>query len=433
MNVHDSEQIAELMKDQGYRVTDDEKRADLVIVNTCSIRAKAEQKAYSTLGRFRRMKEDNPSMIIGVGGCLAQQLGTKFFKKLPYLDLVFGTHNIHRLPELVRTVERTGDRVSETTFHETVPSLGIVTPPSNGNICSFVTIMQGCNNFCAFCVVPYLRGREESRLPDAIIEEIRCLTDNDIREVTLLGQNVNSYGKTLPDDVDFSQLLRKIADIDGVRRIRFTTSHPKDLSESLVACFADIDKLCKHIHLPVQSGSDNILKKMNRHYTVDDYLDKVDKLRKACPEISLSTDIIVGFPGETEKDFQKTIDLMEKVRFDSSFSFKYSRRLGTAAAGFDNHVPEDAKAKRLSILQSLQERHMIASNQACVGTVEHVLVEGYSKNSQADIMGRTGSNKIVNFTGDIEKVGTIVPVKIQKAYTHSLRGELLTRKGDERC
>ncbi len=428
MNVHDSEQMEELLKDRGYQRTADEKKADLIIVNTCSIREKAEQKAYSLLGRFRRLKQLNPNLIIGMGGCLAQQLGSALFKKAPYVDMVFGTHNIHRLPEMIQYVRYNRSRVVETSFHESIKSLGIRTLPDNGCVSSYITIMQGCNNFCSYCVVPYVRGREESREIKDIIGEIKFLAGHGVKEITLLGQNVNSYGKTLQNGSDFPTLLKRIADIEGIERIRFTTSHPKDLSDELIECYATVNQLCEHIHLPVQSGSDYILKRMNRHYMFEDYIRKVGKLRETCPDISITSDIIVGFPGEKDSDFQKTIDLVEKVRFDSTFSFKYSFRSGTSAERFDNKVEEGVKKQRLSILQSLQEKYTLENNKALEGNVEDVLVEGFSKNDRTDVTGRTRTNRIVNFKGDIGMVGKTVPVKIIKAYTHSLRGEMILKE-----
>lgn len=430
MNVHDSEQIEELLREEGYKITSDAGKADLIIVNTCSIREKAEQKVYSLLGRYRRLKEKNRDLIIGVGGCVAQQGGASLFQKAPYLDLVFGTHNIHRLPELIRNIRQRKEQIAETSFHKSVESIRVLTPPKNGSISSFVTIMQGCNNFCSFCVVPYLRGREESREMTDIIEEIKFLTNHGIKEVTLLGQNVNSYGKTLQNGADFPTLLKKIGERGGIERIRFTTSHPKDLSDELIECFEGVDQLCEHIHLPVQSGSEGVLKQMNRHYTPEDYLKKVEKLRKACPNISITTDIIVGFPGESENDFEKTIDLMEKVRFDNAFSFKYSVRSGTAAEKLDGVIPERVKSERLNILQALQERHTLECNKSLEGRIEEVLVEGYSKNDRADVTGRTRTNRIVNFTGDATLIGNSVSVRIIEAYTHSLRGKLVEKERD---
>ncbi len=366
--------------------------------------------------------------MVGVAGCLAQQWGTGFTEKVPFLDLVIGTHNIHLLPEMIREKDRSGRPVVETSLRECVESIGILTLPGKGVVSAFVTIMQGCNNFCAYCVVPYLRGREESRDIDAIIDEIRYLADNGIREVTLLGQNVNAYGITSGKGRDFAFLLREIGKIKGIDRIRFTTSHPKDLSEDIINSFAEVRQLCEHIHLPVQSGSDTVLRRMNRRYTVADYLKKVDKLRKICSNISVTSDIIVGFPGESDADFQRTLQLMEEVRFDSVFSFNYSDRHGTVASEFDDKIGDEEKSARLVVLQKLQEKHTLERNERLVGGSEEVLVEGHSRNSDHDMTGRTRTNKIVNFAGGIELIGTTVPVKIEKAFLHSLRGKLRRQK-----
>ena len=431
MNVHDSEQMAQLLGEAGYVKTGEAEGADIVIINTCSVREKAAQKVYSQLGRLKKLKQKNPDLVMGVAGCLAQELGAGFFRKAPYLDFVLGTHNIHRLVEMIEEIRGRGHRIVGTSFHRSVQSLGIRTLPSAEGVSAFVTIMQGCNNFCSYCIVPYVRGREESRESADILDEIRFLAGSGIREVTLLGQNVNSYGTTLSGDIDFPALLGMINEIDGIERIRFTTSHPKDLSDDLVACFADLDKVCEHIHLPVQSGSDYVLKKMKRGYTVGEYLKKVGMLRDACPDISITSDIIVGFPGEKEGDFQKTIDLMEEVRFDNTFSFRYCDRRGTASEEYAGKVEEEAKRERLCELQSLQERHSLEKNRRLEGRVEEVLVKGVSKSNGADITGRTRGNKIVNFAGDPDWIGRTVRVRIVKAYVQSLRGDLL--EGRERC
>ncbi|HOW57790.1 MAG TPA: tRNA (N6-isopentenyl adenosine(37)-C2)-methylthiotransferase MiaB [Smithellaceae bacterium] len=425
MNVHDSEQIAALLKNRGYQITDNAKLADLILLNTCSIREKAAQKAYSELGRLGKLKEQNPSLIIGVGGCLAQHLGHKLHKRMRQLDLVFGTHNIHKLPDMVTDIERRRIKLTEIAFHKTVSSIGVFAEPTVGSISAFVTIMQGCNNFCAYCVVPYLRGPETSRLAEDITEEIRRLAERGIKEVTLLGQNVNSYGRTLAGNWNFTRLLKKIAEIPGILRIRFTTSHPRDLSDELIMCFAEEDKLCKHIHLPVQSGSDKILALMNRGYQVNEYMKKIDALRDVCPSISITSDIIVGFPGETANDYQETIDMMEKIRFDSTFSFKYSERKGTAAYKLTEKVDEYEKSVRLKLLQELQNRHTQEIHNSLEGSVQQVLVEGRSRNSANDLTGRASSWKIVNFAGEPDLIGTIADVKITKAYLHSLRGKLM--------
>lgn len=430
MNVHDSEQIVALLQPYGYEKTDRPAQADVILVNTCSIREKAAQKVYSQLGRFSLLKNDKPELIIGVGGCLAQQFGKKMLQRAPFVDVIFGTHNNHLLPELLAKAGAGRSTLVETSFRAAVPSIGFPAVPRKGAISAFVTIMQGCNNFCSFCVVPYVRGREESRKPDEIVEEIRVLAEQGILEVTLLGQNVNSYGSTLQNGYNFPKLLREIDKIERIKRIRFTTSHPKDLSDELIDCFGSIGKLCEHIHLPVQSGSDQILRRMNRHYTKADYITKVEKLRSACPDISITSDIIVGFPGETEADFALTLGLMKEVKFDGLFSFQYSEREGTAALAYQDKVPECHKRERLRFLQALQDEHTLEKNKALVGRDVLVLVEGHSKNSKAEISGRTTTNRIVNFPGEMSRVGETVPVRITDAYLHSLHGERILVKED---
>jgi tRNA-2-methylthio-N6-dimethylallyladenosine synthase len=429
MNVQDSEKMAALLLPTGYEATDDPGQADLIIVNTCSIREKAAQKICSQLGRFRALKERNPHLKIGVGGCLAQQWGNRFFRRVPYLDLVFGTHQIHRLPELVGALEQAGVRPAETAFCDRVRSLDITARPPADAVGTFVTIMQGCNNFCAYCVVPSLRGGEESRPLPEILREVKTLAGQGIREVTLLGQNVNSYGQTWGEGPDFTELIHAIGEIAGVERIRFTTSHPKDLSPKLIACFGNVGSLCEHIHLPVQSGSDRVLHRMNRRYTAQDYLEKVAALRSTCPGISITSDVIVGFPGEEEEDFQATLALMKEVRFDNLFSFQYSRREGTSAAEMENQVCGSKKRERLKILQALQAKHTLEKNRICVGRTEAVLVEGMSKQKTDEMTGRTRGNRIVNFPGSQELIGKTVSVKITKAFLHSLRGETEERGG----
>lgn len=423
MNVRDSEQIASLMQGQGYAYADDAAEADVIILNTCSIREKAAQKIMSQLGRYRVLKNENPKLIIAVGGCLAQHMGETLLERVPHLDFIFGTHNIHRVPNLVAHVETTRERSIATDFHNVIPSLNMVAVPEKRSVTAFVTIMQGCNNYCAYCVVPFLRGPEQSRPSGEIINEIRTLLAVGVKEVTLLGQNVNSYGQTLSEGVDFPALLRKMGDLDGLERIRFTTSHPKDLSGELIRCFKDLPMLCDHIHLPVQSGSNAVLEAMNRKYSREVYLERVERLREACPGIAITTDMIVGFPGESDKNFEDTLALMDKIQFDNLFSFKYSEREGTAAVAFSGKVPEDVKANRLQKLQAHQETYTLAKNQAEEGRIVRVLVEGRSKNSSEDMSGRTTTNRIVNFRGSEELIGQLVPVRIRRGYLHSLRGE----------
>ncbi len=432
MNVHDSEQMTQLLIQAGYDPAEGPESADLIILNTCSIREKAEQKAYSQLGRFRRLKDENPGLLIGVAGCLAQQLGKEWISQGPFVDLVIGTHNIHCLPQMIEAAMRRKTPVIETCFRDRVRSIGIFAPPAKGAVSAYVTVMQGCDNFCAYCVVPYLRGHEESRSMKSILEEIERLADCGIKEVTLLGQNVNSYGRTSGREPNFSGLLKAVGQIKGIERIRFTTSHPKDLSDGIIRCFAEVGPVCEHIHLPVQSGSDSVLARMNRQYTAAEYLKKVDKLREMCSNISVTSDIIVGFPGETDEDFEKTLDLMERARFDSVFSFNYSDRAGTAASNFENKIESKVKSERLSILQELQKKHTLERNRIFEGIDQDILVEGRSKNTGCDLMGRTRANKIVNFEGGPELIGKTVPVRIEKAFLHSLRGRLSKQREEWR-
>ena len=423
MNEHDSERMLRLLESFHYLETEDPKQADLILINTCSVREKPEHKVYSALGRFKKLKEERRT-IIGVAGCVAQQEGERLLDRVPYLDMVIGTHAIPALPELVKKVESFGQRVCETSFDQNGKYLEAILPQKSlDKVKSFVTIMQGCNHFCSFCIVPYVRGREKSRSSSEIIEEVKSLAEMGVKEVCLLGQNVNGYGKGIKEEISFSELLEHINEIEGIERIRFITSHPKDLSEELIPAFSKLSKLCEHIHLPFQSGSDRILKRMNRGYTKESYLEKIDRLKKVCPAIAVTADAIVGFPGEEEEDFRQTLDLMETVQFDELFSFKYSPRKGTHAAQFSDQVEENVKKDRLSILQNIQKEITLQKNQALEGNVEEVLVEGQSKQSDRDVTGRTRTNKIVNFEGELGLVGKLVPVRITRAYPHSLRGE----------
>lgn len=440
MNVYDSEQIAVRLAALGYQQTAALELADLVIVNTCTIRAKAEQKAFSFLGRLARLKSKKPGLIIGVGGCVAQQEGEKIFKRVPHVDLVFGTQAIDRIPLLIQKIETKRCRIvdlasaKKTDLFAPLPG----NRPDN-SVSRFVTIMRGCDNFCTYCVVPHVRGREVSRHPEHIIEEIRGLVQSGLKEVTLLGQNVNSYGKK-EGLCSFPELLSRVNKIEGLLRIRFTTSHPKDFDSDLINAIKTNEKVCDHIHLPVQSGSDRILKRMNRKYTRELYLDKIKKLRDTCPGIAITSDIIVGFPGETDTDFNETIELMRTVEFDGLFAFVYSDRPNAPAAQFKNKVSERQKRNRLQTLLELQENFTKMRNQQLVGSTQPILVEGISKkqtsgspdgpNPIVQWTGRTSTNKIVNFYHNDNSQrgadifpGKIVHAKIEKAYAHSLRGK----------
>ena len=437
MNVYDADLMAGGLMDLGYEPVASPEDADLVIVNTCAIREKAEQKVYSLLGRLAGIKRQRPAMRIAVGGCVAQKAGARMLRRAPYVDLVFGTQAVVRLVDLVRRLEAGQGPLVDVAMADGIAEMGgSRNPVVQGHVSRFVTVMQGCDNFCAYCVVPFVRGREASRRPEQILQEVRALVAAGAREVTLLGQNVNSYGNK-EGWCTFAELLERTAGIEGLARLRFTTSHPKDLSPELIDAFARIDKLCPHIHLPVQSGSDRILKRMNRRYDRDTYLDRVARLRAARPQIALTSDLIVGFPGETDDDFAQTLDLMEKVRFDALFAFKYSDRPPAPASRFPGKVPADVQRRRLEILLERQTEITLACHHAMVGTVQQVLVEGESKKnadpsgerpSTFQWMGRTPDNKIVNFSAPDEGspmdryMGSIQSVRIEEAFAHSLRG-----------
>lgn len=425
MNVVDSERIVDLLEGIGYAQVDSAEQADLVLLNTCSVRDKAERKVYGHLGRFKPIKDQRPDLIIGVGGCVAQQEGETMLETVPYLDLVFGTHNVHRLPELVQQVEAKRQRGSATDFLDRETRLNLFPQRSvRDNVTRFVTVMQGCDNYCSYCIVPYVRGREVSRPSTEIVAEIENLVTQGVREVTLLGQNVNSYGNKEEGEVSFAQLLHRVNAIEGLERLRFATSHPKDMTDELIDCFGLLDKLCKHIHLPVQSGSDRILKLMNRGYTAADYLRKVERLKQICPEIRLTTDIIVGFPGENEEDFQATLDMVEQVRYADAFTFLYSPRTGTAAFELNDDQSSVQKQQRFERLLALQNRIGEETWQTDLQQTLPVLVEGESKQGDGQIFGRTTWNRIVNFSGAKDLIGQVVPVKIVKVFRNSNLGEL---------
>ncbi len=429
MNVVDSEQIVDLLQGIGYVQVGSAEEADLVLLNTCSVRDKAERKVYGHLGRFKPVKDQRPELIIGVGGCVAQQEGERMLEKVPYLDLVFGTHNIHRLPQMVEQVEAKRQRSSATEFLDRDTRLHLFPERTRKeSVTRFVTVMQGCDNFCSYCIVPHVRGREISRPSSDILAEITALVAQGVKEVTLLGQNVNSYGINDPDEVSFAELLRRVAAIAGLERLRFATSHPKDLTPELIACFGELNKLCRHIHLPVQCGSDRILQLMNRGYTAADYLAKVEQLRAVCPDIRLTTDIIVGFPRETETDFQQTLDLVKAVGYVDAFTFLYSPRIETAAAKMPDIVSGAEKQDRFDRLVALQQQTSENLWQKDVGTVQDVLVEGESKQGQGQLFGRTTWNRIVNFSGSAELVGSVVPLKIIRSFRNSHLGELLNHQ-----
>ena len=430
MNVYDSERIACLLEERNFQLIDEPSTADLIIINTCSVREKPEQKVYSAIGRFQRLKRENPKLILGVGGCVAQQQGEGLLDRFPYLDFVLGTKELPRLTKILDDLEDSGARSSATALEGRVdPYASLPFRAPRSKVSSFVTIMQGCDNYCTYCIVPFVRGREVSRASHDILSEIRLLASSGVKEVTLLGQNVNSYGQGHPGELSFPGLLEAIQEIPGIARIRFTTSHPKDLSSDLVGAFGRLSKLCEHIHLPLQSGSDTILERMNRGYSREEYTRKVEALRQRCPDIAITADLIVGFPGETERDFAATLDMIHRIQFDDFFSFKYSDRPHTRARLLGDKVSEETSRRRLEELQFLQKKITRERNKRWEDREVEVLVEGPSKSNSEESTGRTRTHHVVNFPGRNHAKGSLVKIRITKVYAHSLRGEALDKGG----
>jgi tRNA-2-methylthio-N6-dimethylallyladenosine synthase len=429
MNKYESERIAGILVGLGYTLTDEVRGADLILLNTCSVRDKAEQKVYSQLGQLRWLKRDNPELIIGVCGCVAQQEGERIQQRLPYVDLVFGPQNIPKLPALLAQVRHHRHQISDLAdnplWDEQLFPLRREHPFQ-----AWVTVMQGCDKFCTFCVVPYTRGREQSRPPAAIVREVQELAAQGYKEVTLLGQNIDSYGKRSADGKDLADLLEMLQPLNGIRRIRFITSHPRDFTDKLMRAVGALDKVCEYIHLPVQSGSNAVLKRMHRGYTREDYLAKIERLRAYVPDVAISTDVIVGFPGESDADFAQTRALVEAVEFDAMYLFKYSPRPGTKAAAFADQIPEAIKSERFKTLLAIQEAIQLRRNQARVGRCEEVLVEGPSKKGSVQLTGRTRQNRPVNFVGHPSLTGSLVAVHIEKGGVHSLEGKVCTDRRD---
>ena len=424
MNEHDSEIIAGMLEEKGMTRTDAAADAGVIIFNTCSVRENADKRFFGTLGQVKKKKKNEPGTIVCVCGCMMQQqhIIDTVKTKYPWVDIIFGTHNIHKLPELLTNVMNEKERQIDVwpeggEIVEGLPSKRLFSCKA------LVNIMYGCNNFCTYCIVPYTRGRERSRKPENVLNEVKALVSDGVREVMLLGQNVNSYRGD--EKTDFAELIYKLDEIEGLDRIRFMTSHPKDLSDRLIKAFADCGSLCRNIHLPVQSGSSRVLEMMNRKYNRDQYMELVDRIREIVPEITISSDIMVGFPGETEEDFLDTLDLIERVRYDSAFTFLYSPRKGTPAAEDPDQIPEEIKHDRFNRMVELINGISAEKNAAMEGRVEDVLVEGASKNSADALSGRTDGFKLVNFRGDRSLIGQIVPVRITKGKTFSLEGELI--------
>ena len=425
MNFKDSEKLMGILSEIGYEETDDE-HADLVLYNTCTVRENANLKIYGRLGYLSKIKEKNPEMIIGLCGCMMQepQVVEKLNKSYRFIDIIFGTHNIFLLAQLLYERLISGHKVEDiwdgtTEIVEELPTV------RKYDFKSGVNIMYGCNNFCSYCIVPYVRGRERSRNPEDIIDEIKQLVANGVVEIMLLGQNVNSYGKTLENPITFAQLLQRIEDIEGLKRIRFMTSHPKDLSDELIEVMAKSKKICKQMHLPLQSGSSRLLKIMNRHYNKEQYLTLVEKLRKEIPDIGITTDIIVGFPGETEEDFEETLDVVEKAQYDSAFTFIYSKRSGTPAAKMPDQVPEDVVKDRFDRLLSLVNSISKEKTKALEGSVQEVLVEEVNKKIPGYVSGRLSNNSVVHFPADVSLIGSLVNVKLEEAKGFCYMGEMV--------
>ncbi len=432
MNEYDSDKMADVLGDaEGLEKTDRPEDADVILFNTCSVREKAQEKVFHDLGRVKHLKRDNPNLIIGVGGCVASQEGAAIVERAPYVDLVFGPQTLHRLPDLISKHRASGRPQVDISFPE-IEKFDHMPPARVEGATAFVSIMEGCSKYCTFCVVPYTRGEEVSRPLDDILTEIATLVGQGVKEVTLLGQNVNAWRAPISrgsDDIgDFAFLLECVHDVPGIERIRYTTSHPREMTQRLFDAYAKLPKLVSQLHLPVQSGSDRVLAAMKRGYTALEYKAVVRKLRAARPDLSLTSDFIVGFPGETEEDFEKTMKLIDDVGFDGSFSFIYSARPGTPAADLADDTPQDVKLARLARLQKRIDEQAQAVSQSMVGSVQRILVEGHARKDAAELAGRTDNNRVVNFPGPARLINQFIDVRITSALPHSLRGEVVIRE-----
>ena len=428
MNEYDSAKMADVLyAAEGLEPTEAPDDADVILFNTCSVREKAQERVFHDLGRVRGLKDANPDLIIGVGGCVASQEGAAIVARAPFVDVVFGPQTLHRLPDLIARRRATGKPQVDVSFPE-IEKFDHLPPPRVEGVAAFVSIMEGCSKYCTFCVVPYTRGEEVSRPFDDVLTEVADLVDQGVREITLLGQNVNAYRASAEggDVADFTTLLEHLAEIDGLERIRYTTSHPKEMSQRLIDAYASIPKLVSQLHLPVQSGSDRVLAAMKRGYSALEYKSIVRRVRKARPALSLSSDFIVGFPGETDADFEQTMRLIDEVGFDGSYSFLYSPRPGTPAADFAGAVPREIGEARLARLQQRIDAQYAARSASMVGTIERALVTGRASRNRAELSARTENNRVVNFAGSAELIGRYADVRITETRAHSLRGELAT-------
>lgn len=431
MNEYDSDKMADVLAAQEEVVkTDNPEEADIILFNTCSVREKAQEKVFHDLGRIKHLKKLNPDLLIGVGGCVASQEGEAIVSRAPYVDLVFGPQTLHRLPQLIAERREKGKPAVDISFPE-IEKFDAMPPAEVKGASAFVSAMEGCSKFCTFCIIPYTRGGEISRPFDDVLAEVAGLADSGVREVTLLGQNVNAYQGVIGDSgetADLAMLIEYIAEVPGIERIRYTTSHPREMTQRLIDVYARVPKLVSHLHLPVQAGSDRVLAAMKRGYTILEYKSVIRKLRAARPDIAISSDFIVGFPGETEEDFEKTMKLIDEVGFDTSFSFLFSPRPGTPAAEMTDDTPAELKSARLMRLQKRVEEHAQTISQAMVGSVQRVLVEGLSKKNPGELAGRTDNNRIVNFVGNPRQINHFVDVKITEVWSHTLRGEVVIRE-----
>ena len=423
-NESDSEILTGMICQMGYEMTDAKEDADLILYNTCAVRENAELKVYGNLGALKHLKRKKESLIIGVCGCMMQQETVKeqIRKKYRHVDIVFGTHSLYKFPEILSDVILNKNRVFDVMDSDGVIIEDMPVKRKEGP-CAWVSVMYGCNNFCSYCIVPYVRGRERSRSKESVLGEIRELAANGCKEVTLLGQNVNSYGKDLQESIDFADLLKAVCEIDGIERVRFMTSHPKDISDRLIDTMAKNDKICKQLHLPIQAGNNRVLEVMNRRYTKESYLEKIEKIKAKMPDITLTTDIIVGFPGETSEEFEDTLDVLRKVRYDTIFSFIYSKRPGTPAAKMEDVIPDDEKKRNFNRMLELQDDISKEKNLLLEGKVLKVLVEGKSKTNSEFLAGRTEGGKTVNFKGSDSLVGQFADIEITEAKTWSLMGK----------
>ena len=433
MNEYDSDRMTDVLAHasaDGIETTDDPTQADIVLFNTCSVREKAQEKVFSDLGKLRAIKRERPDMVIGVGGCVASQEGANIVSRAPYVDVVFGPQTLHRLPELIAARRRTGRAQVDISF-PAIEKFDHLPPARVEGASAFVSIMEGCSKYCSFCVVPYTRGEEVSRPFEDVLTEVAQLAEQGVLEVTLLGQNVNAYRGATADGsgevADFAMLLDYVAELPGIERIRYTTSHPREFSQRLIDAHAQLGKLAAHVHLPVQSGSDRVLAAMKRGYTVLEYKSIIRRLRAARPDVSITSDFIVGFPGETEDDFERTMALVEEIGFDGSFSFIYSSRPGTPAADLPDETPQAVKLARLQRLQAATDARARAISETMVGSVQRVLVEGPSRKDPNELAGRTANNRVVNFAGPARLIGRMIDVAIVSAFPHSLRGEVPLR------